>query len=128
MRGDGGGSGDGGSSGDGDGYLKSWIIPEPEVTFTPRAREDECLILASDGLWYVMSNEEACEVARKRILIWHKKNSGMPIGRGVNGVNQAAQAMADYLTMLALQKGSKDDISMIIVDLKSRRKFKPKPS
>lgn len=111
----------------GDGYLKPWIIPEPEVTFTPRAREDECLILASDGLWDVMSNEEACEVARKRILIWHKRNIGMPIERGVDGVDLAAQAAADYLTMLALQKGSKDNISVIVVDLKPQRKFKPKP-
>ncbi|PWA37342.1 protein phosphatase 2c [Artemisia annua] len=38
----------------GDGYLKSWIITEPEVKFSPRAREDECLILASDVLWDVM--------------------------------------------------------------------------
>ncbi|GKD42624.1 protein phosphatase 2C [Tanacetum coccineum] len=111
----------------GDGYLKPWIIPEPEVTFTPRAREDECLILASDGLWDVMSNEEACEVARKRIRIWHIKNSGMPIEKGENGVDQAAQAAADYLTMLALQKGSKDNISVIVVDLKPQRKVKPKP-
>ncbi|KAL0441380.1 UNVERIFIED_CONTAM: protein phosphatase 2C 16 [Sesamum radiatum] len=34
----------------GDRYLKPWIIPEPEVMFVPRAREDECLVLASDGL------------------------------------------------------------------------------
>ncbi|XP_071715370.1 protein phosphatase 2C 50-like [Rutidosis leptorrhynchoides] len=111
----------------GDGYLKPWIIPEPEVTFTPRAREDECLILASDGLWDVMSNEEACEVARKRILIWHKKNAGMPLEKGVGGVDPASQAAADYLTMLALQKGSKDNISVTVVDLKSQRKFKVKP-
>nr|YP_009382260.1 hypothetical protein AEK19_MT1834 [Utricularia reniformis]ART32005.1 hypothetical protein AEK19_MT1834 [Utricularia reniformis] len=25
-------------------------------------------------LWDVMRNEEVCEVARKRILMWHKKN------------------------------------------------------
>nr|XP_043624028.1 protein phosphatase 2C 16-like [Erigeron canadensis] len=111
----------------GDGYLKPWIIPEPEVTFTPRAREDECLILASDGLWDVISNEEACEVARKRILIWHKKNAGLPLERDVRGVDPAAQAAADYLTMLALQKGSKDNISVIVVDLKYQRKFKAKP-
>ncbi|XP_024979658.1 probable protein phosphatase 2C 50 [Cynara cardunculus var. scolymus] len=110
----------------GDGYLKPWIIPEPEVTFTARAREDECLILASDGLWDVISNEEACEVARKRILIWHKKNGGIALERGVGGVDPAAQAAADYLSMLALQKGSKDNISVIVVDLKSQRKFKPK--
>ncbi|PWA97502.1 Protein phosphatase 2C [Artemisia annua] len=110
----------------GDRYLKPWIIPEPEVTFTARAREDECLILASDGLWDVMSNEEACDVARKRILIWHKKSGGNIAEREPNGVDPAAQAAADYLTMLALQKGSKDNISVIVVDLKAQRRFKTK--
>ncbi|KAE8671436.1 putative protein phosphatase 2C 6 [Hibiscus syriacus] len=38
----------------GDRYLKPWIIPDPEVMCVPRAKEDECLILASDGLWDVM--------------------------------------------------------------------------
>ncbi|KAK9066174.1 hypothetical protein SSX86_013495 [Deinandra increscens subsp. villosa] len=112
----------------GDRYLKPWIIPEPEVTFTARAREDECLILASDGLWDVMSNEEACEVARKRILIWHKKNGGNVVERELNGVDPAAQAAADYLSMLALQKGSGDNVSVIVVDLKAQRRFKPKSS
>ncbi|KAK1434221.1 hypothetical protein QVD17_11140 [Tagetes erecta] len=110
----------------GDRYLKPSIIPDPEVTFTARAREDECLILASDGLWDVMSNEEACEVARKRILIWHKKNGGNVVEREVNGVDPAAQAAADYLTMMALQKGSNDNISVIVVDLKAQRRFKTK--
>ncbi|KAL8189363.1 hypothetical protein R6Q57_028929 [Mikania cordata] len=110
----------------GDGYLKPWIIPEPEVTITPRAREDECLILASDGLWDVISNHEACEVAKKRILIWHKKNGLSVERRGEGGTDLAAQAAADYLTKLALQKGSKDNISVIVVDLKSHRKLKPK--
>ncbi|KAI3727337.1 hypothetical protein L1987_67150 [Smallanthus sonchifolius] len=110
----------------GDRYLKPSIIPEPEVTFTARAREDGCLILASDGLWDVMSNEEACEIARKRILIWHKKNGGNAIERELNGVDPAAQAAADYLSMLALQKGSNDNISVIVVDLKAQRRFKTK--
>lgn len=108
----------------GDRYLKPWVIPEPEVMFVPRAREDECLILASDGLWDVMTNEEACEAARRRILLWHKKN-GPIINRG-QGVDPAAQAAAEYLSVLALQKGSKDNISVIVVDLKAQRKFKNK--
>jgi protein phosphatase 2C len=106
--------------------LKPWIIPEPEVMFLPRARDDECLILASDGLWDVMSNEEACEVARKRILVWHKKNGIASLVERGTGVDPAAQAAADYLLMLALQKGSKDNISVIVVDLKAQRKFKSK--
>lgn len=110
----------------GDRYLKPWIIPDPEVMFLPRAREDECLVLASDGLWDVMSNEEACEVARRRILLWHKKNGATPTQERGQGVDPAAQAAAEYLSMLALQKGSKDNISVIVVDLKARRKFKSK--
>uniref|UniRef100_A0A7N0TYF3 protein-serine/threonine phosphatase n=1 Tax=Kalanchoe fedtschenkoi TaxID=63787 RepID=A0A7N0TYF3_KALFE len=112
----------------GDRYLKPWIIPKPEVMFIPRAREDECLILASDGLWDVVSNEEACEVARKRILLWHRKKGCAPVGgeRG-KGMDPAAQAAAEHLSMLAIQRGSKDNISVIVVDLKAQRKFKSKP-
>ncbi|KAF5452980.1 hypothetical protein F2P56_027930 [Juglans regia] len=110
----------------GDRYLKPWIIPEPEVVFLPRARDDECLILASDGLWDVMSKEEACEVARRRILLWHKKNGTASLVERGTGIDPAAQAAADYLSMLALQKGSKDNISVIVVDLKAQRKFKSK--
>ncbi|KAM7480585.1 hypothetical protein LguiA_028798 [Lonicera macranthoides] len=108
-------------------YLKPWIIPEPEVMFVPRAREDECLIIASDGLWDVITNEEACEAARRCILLWHKKNgeAASPFKRG-EGVDPAAQAAAEYLSVLALQKGSKDNISVIVLDLKAGRKFKTK--
>ncbi|KAM6601659.1 hypothetical protein CsatA_021268 [Cannabis sativa] len=110
----------------GDRYLKPWIIPEPEVMFVPRAREDECLILASDGLWDVMTNEEICEVARRRLLLWHKKNGVTALADRGLGADLAAQAAAEYLSMLALQKGSKDNISVIVVDLKAQRKFKSK--
>ncbi|WJZ84884.1 hypothetical protein VitviT2T_004462 [Vitis vinifera] len=111
----------------GDRYLKPWIIPEPEVTFIPRAREDECLVLASDGLWDVMTNEEVCDIARRRILLWHKKNgvTMLPSERG-QGIDPAAQAAAECLSNRALQKGSKDNITVIVVDLKAQRKFKSK--
>ncbi|TYH60780.1 hypothetical protein ES332_D07G003000v1 [Gossypium tomentosum] len=110
----------------GDRYLKPWIIPNPEVMFVPRVKEDECLILASDGLWDVISNEEACEVARKRILLWHKKHGDkLPAERG-EGIDLAAQSAADYLSKLALSKGSKDNITVIVLDLKAQRKFKKK--
>ncbi|XVF35074.1 hypothetical protein REPUB_Repub18cG0113500 [Reevesia pubescens] len=110
----------------GDKYLKPWIIPDPEIMFVTRAKEDECLILASDGLWDVISNEEACEVARKRILLWHKKHGDQLSAERGEGVDPAAQAAAEYLSRLALSKGSKDNISVIVVDLKAQRKFKKK--
>ncbi|PQQ08871.1 protein phosphatase 2C 77 [Prunus yedoensis var. nudiflora] len=111
----------------GDRYLKPWIIPDPEVVFVSREKEDECLILASDGLWDFMTNQEACDIARRRILLWHKKygDTTMSMERG-EGVDPAAQAAADYLSRLALQKGSKDNITVVVVDLKATRKFKRK--
>lgn len=106
--------------------MKPWIIPDPEVTFLPRAKDDECLILASDGLWDVMTNEEACDLARRRILFWHKKNGlSMSSERG-EGIDPAAQAAAEFLSNRALLKGSKDNITVIVVDLKAQRKFKSK--
>ncbi|XP_042048188.1 protein phosphatase 2C 16-like [Salvia splendens] len=110
----------------GDRYLKPWVIPEPEVMFVPRAREDECLVLASDGLWDVMTNEEVCDLARKRILLWHKKNGTNPAADRGQGVDPAAQAAAEYLSNVGMQRGSKDNISIVVVDLKAQRKFKSK--
>lgn len=108
----------------GDRYLKPWIIPDPEVMFVPRAREDDCLILASDGLWDVMTNEEVCDMARRRILLWHKNNGAtLPTERG-EGIDPAAQAAAEFLSNRALQKGSKDNITVVVIDLKAQRKIK----
>jgi protein phosphatase 2C len=119
----------------GDRYLKPYIIPVPEVTLVARARNDECLVLASDGLWDVLSNEEVCDAARKRILLWHKKNatsspSSSAVARGScddgGSPDPAAQAAAEYLSKLALQKGSKDNITVLVVDLKVHRRFRSK--
>ena len=106
--------------------MKPWIIPDPEVTIVQRAKDDDCLILASDSLWDVLSNEEACDAARRRILLWHKKKGANITPDRGNSVDLAAQAAADYLSKLALQKGSKDNITVIVVDLKPHRKLKTK--
>ncbi|KAK9921742.1 hypothetical protein M0R45_030239 [Rubus argutus] len=92
----------------------------------PRTKDDECLILASDGLWDVMTNEEVCDLARKRILLWHKKTSvTLALKRG-DGIDPIAQATVKLLSDRALQKGSRDNIIVIVVDLKAQRKFKSK--
>ncbi|CAN4099497.1 unnamed protein product [Withania somnifera] len=110
----------------GDRYLRPYMIPDPEMTFVPRAKEDDCLVLASNGLWDVLTNEEACDVARRRILLWHKKNGDTLTKERGENVDPAAQDAAEYLTRLALQRGSRDNISVIVVDLKAQRKFKKK--
>ncbi|XP_062180265.1 protein phosphatase 2C 50-like [Phragmites australis] len=110
----------------GDRYWRPFIIPKPEVMVVPRAKDDDCLILASDGLWDVMSNEEACKVARRQIQLWHKNNSIATSlsDEGDGSTDPAAQAAADYLMRLALKKGTEDNITVIVVDLKPRKKLK----
>ncbi|VAH78354.1 unnamed protein product [Triticum turgidum subsp. durum] len=112
----------------GDRYLKPFLIPKPEVSIVARAKDDDCLILASDGLWDVMSNEDACKVARRQILLWYKNNNDGANSDGGSEptMNPAAKAAADCLVRLALSKGSGDNISVIVIDLKSRKKTKGK--
>ena len=93
--------------------------------YISREKDDECLVIASDGLWDVMTNQEVCDTARRRILLWHNKN--LPSERG-SGVDPAAQAAAQYLSKLALQKGSKDNITVVVVDLKPGRRLEEKNS
>ncbi|KAG6772133.1 hypothetical protein POTOM_023529 [Populus tomentosa] len=97
----------------GDRYLRPWIIPVPEVTFMTRTDEDECLILASDGLWDVMTNEEVGEVARRILRRWRRSSS--------DGFSPA-QTVADNLQEIAYGRNSSDNISIIVVDLKKRRR------
>lgn len=87
----------------------------PETTFTTRSEEDECLIVASDGLWDVMSNAEVGEVAR-HILRRRRRSLSM------EEETSAAQVVADSLTEIAYNRNSRDNISIIVVDLKSKRK------
>lgn len=103
----------------GDGYLKPYVIAEPEVTFTARTEEDECLILASDGLWDVISNEVACEVARKCLAINSRKKAETSPS-GCTEVEAPAANAAALLTKLALARGSSDNISVVVVDLRKR--------
>jgi len=113
----------------GDRYLKPFVIPKPEVTVFPRAKDDDCLILASDGLWDIVTNEEACKVARRQIQMWHKNNSvtSSLCDGSDESTDPAAQAAADYLMRLALKKGTEDNITVIVVDLKPRKKLKSNP-
>ena len=104
------------------------VISEPEITITRRDQEDECLILASDGLWDVISNELACKVACECLREGSRSPSVAPgnttnteqddAGPNSTSLSQSSLAAA-LLTRLALGRESSDNISVIVVDLKA---------
>lgn len=107
----------------GDRFLKQYVISEPEVTSTDRTDEDECLILATDGLWDVLSNDFVCEVARKCLAGYRPRRS-----KGITEGCSAGAVAAALLTKLALKRGSNDNISVIVVDLSPNPNPSPTPT
>ncbi|ONM24025.1 putative protein phosphatase 2C 63 [Zea mays] len=80
----------------GDRSLKEHISSDPDVAIEDVGDGAELLVLASDGLWKVMSNQEAVDEAR-----------------GIEDARKAAVRLVDE----AVRRGSKDDISCIVVRL-----------
>ncbi|WCJ19668.1 Protein phosphatase 2C 37 [Euphorbia peplus] len=112
----------------GDNYLKPYVIPEPEITVTERTMDDECLILASDGLWDVVSNETACGVARMCLRQERPPSPpGSPgtdaavSGGAIDSSNKACADASILLTKLALARHSTDNVSVVVVDLRRNK-------
>uniref|UniRef100_A0A0D9WJZ7 protein-serine/threonine phosphatase n=1 Tax=Leersia perrieri TaxID=77586 RepID=A0A0D9WJZ7_9ORYZ len=95
----------------GDYYLKPFVSAEPEVTVIERTEKDEFLILASDGLWDVVSNEVACKIARN--CLNGRASSMFPESVSGSSATDAAALLAE----LAVARGSKDNISVVVVEL-----------
>ncbi|XP_020268395.1 probable protein phosphatase 2C 2 [Asparagus officinalis] len=91
------------SRGIGDSHLKQWVIPDPETRILPIRPEFEFLILASDGLWDKVSNKEAVDIARPFCT---DPQCSSPLS--------ACKKLAD----LSANRGSADDISVMIIQLK----------
>lgn len=72
----------------------------PDVTEIALKEEDEFIILASDGLWDVMSSKAAVEFARK----------DLQKGRSL-------QSVADRLADIAIRRYSEDNIAVVVIDL-----------
>lgn len=54
---------------EGMGPCEQLVSPEPEISVQERHAEDEFLVLACDGIWDVMSNDEICDFVRNRLQI-----------------------------------------------------------
>ncbi|KAF8113538.1 hypothetical protein N665_0049s0053 [Sinapis alba] len=91
------------SRGIGDAHLKKWVIAEPETKTLRIDEEHEFLILASDGLWDKVSNQEAVDIARPFCLGTEKKTLLL-----------ACKKLVD----LSASRGSSDDISVMLIPLR----------
>lgn len=78
----------------GDKNLKLHLRSDPDIKPADISADTDLMILASDGLWKVMSNQEAVDIARK-----------------IKDPLKAAKQLAAE----ALNRDSKDDISCIVV-------------
>ncbi|XAR49456.1 Phosphoprotein phosphatase [Bertholletia excelsa] len=78
----------------GDKNLKPHLRSDPDITHFDISADADLLILASDGLWKVMANQEAVDMAKK-----------------IKDPQKAAKQLAAE----ALHRESKDDISCIVV-------------
>ncbi|KAK8959692.1 putative protein phosphatase 2C 25 [Platanthera guangdongensis] len=91
------------SRGIGDSHLKQWVIAEPETRVIKIKPECEFLILASDGLWEKVSNQEAVDIARPLCLDPQKPS---PLSACKKLVN------------LAISRESMDDTCVMIIQLR----------
>ena len=73
-----------------------------------RHAEDELLLLASDGLWDVMTNQEASSLAARCLKRAQERGASR---------KAAARIAASVLTRAAMDRGSKDNITVVIIDL-----------
>lgn len=106
----------------GDNYLKPYVSCEPEVTMTERTAEDEFFILASDGLWDVVSNETACGLVRMCLKGNRPPGSiKSPPVNDASGYDNCDKACSDaslLLTKLALARRSADNVTVVVVNLR----------
>ncbi|XP_050385483.1 probable protein phosphatase 2C 25 [Argentina anserina] len=90
------------SRGIGDRQLKQWVIAEPETKVLKINTACEFLVLASDGLWDKVTNQEAVDVVRP-----------LCVGIDKPELFSACKKLVD----LSVSRGSLDDTSVMIVQL-----------
>lgn len=111
----------------GDHNLRPYIISEPEIEVTVLSDEEEFLIMATDGLWDIISVAEACKVVRQVFespLRPHQQSSSSTSesSKVLECAHETKEKLAAFrLARIALKKGSTDNISCVVIDLQARR-------
>lgn len=88
------------------GPCEQLVSPEPEVTIIERKSDDQFLILACDGIWDVMDNQDICELVRYKLK-----------------VEPSLEKVCSSILDACLTKGSRDNMSIIIVVFENGPKF-----
>ncbi|XP_072950521.1 probable protein phosphatase 2C 77 [Typha angustifolia] len=81
----------------GDINLKEWIISEPEIKKLHVTQDCEFVIIASDGLWDKVTNQEAVDVVLRH--------------------NNKSMRSCKELVEISCSRGGRDDITVMVVDL-----------
>ncbi|XP_024031625.1 probable protein phosphatase 2C 2 isoform X1 [Morus notabilis] len=81
----------------GDQHLKEWVISDPEIKSLPLTSDCEFLILASDGLWDKVDDQEAVDVVQ----------------REDSSVVKACKTLVD----MSSSRGIMDDITVMVINL-----------
>jgi serine/threonine protein phosphatase PrpC len=88
---------------------KQLVSPEPEISITSRDKTtDEFIVLACDGVWDVMSNEELNTFIQHRLAV-------------TGDLTKVCNEVIDN----CLYKGSRDNMSIVIIALDSAPKVNP---
>lgn len=81
-----------------------------------RTYDDELLLLASDGLWDVFSCQEATTLALRSTMRARERGAS---------ASAACRIGASVLARGALERGSKDNITVVVIDLRLRHHESP---
>lgn len=85
----------------GDVNLQPYITAEPEIMDKTIEPDDEYLVIATDGIWDVLENEEVA-----KLVLSHNPKDFLSISKKI--------------CMQALQLGSADNVTALVVDIKQR--------
>ncbi len=93
----------------GDRFAKPVVTSEAEIDCIPVVDdEDEFFILASDGLWDVMTSQEVVNFVRDHL-------TGDPTAYPGMGIEEKRRKMARMIANEALERGSADNVCIVLV-------------
>jgi serine/threonine protein phosphatase PrpC len=105
----------------GDGFSKPIVSPEPDIRrFRVEEEGDEFILLASDGLWDVMSSQDAVDFVRARLDEARSITDRLSQEEQAEKLASARKNMAKVIVQEAFKLGSADNTSAVMVWLQQQ--------